>query len=51
MLSQHGQMQADIGAAERQMIMDIQKGFLATAKYYLDTVYPAINVSIFITLI
>ncbi|KAM3181051.1 hypothetical protein ACTXT7_015108 [Hymenolepis weldensis] len=37
MLSQHGQMQADIGAAERQFIMDVQKGFLAAAKYYLDT--------------
>lgn len=44
MLSQHGQMQADIGAAERQLIMDVQKGFLAAAKYYLDTVYPTINV-------
>lgn len=43
MLSQHGQMQAEIGAAERQLIMDIQKGFLTVAKYYLDVVYPSVN--------
>nr|CUU97447.1 hypothetical transcript [Hymenolepis microstoma] len=43
MLSQHGQMQAEIGAAERQLIMEIQKGFLTAAKHYLDVVYPSIN--------
>ena len=44
MLSQYGQAQVDIGSAERSLIVEIQKNFLANAKYYLDTVWPSINV-------
>ncbi|KAL5105437.1 Endophilin-B1 [Taenia crassiceps] len=43
MLSQYGQVQMDIGTAERLLISEIQKSVLVTTKYYLDTVWPSIN--------
>ncbi|VDM33858.1 unnamed protein product [Hydatigera taeniaeformis] len=43
MLSQYGQVQMDIGSAERFLISEIQKSILVTTKYYLDTVWPSIN--------
>lgn len=47
MLSQHGQAQTEIGAAERQLINEIQKGLLASAKYYLENIWTSINASHF----
>ncbi|VDK23310.1 unnamed protein product [Taenia asiatica] len=43
MLSQYGQVQMDIGSAERLLISEVQKSILVTTKYYLDTVWPSIN--------
>ncbi|KAM7542377.1 hypothetical protein Aperf_G00000000226 [Anoplocephala perfoliata] len=43
MLSQHSQAQIEMGVAERLLIDEIQKGFLASAKYYLETVWTSIN--------